>query len=89
MTTIEIGGLYLRPLEETDAPRIAALCNDETLARNTSRLPHPYTLDEARRFIARAKREAETGAEYRFAVCDGDTVVACVGVMPKDGSAVE
>ena len=89
MTRIEIDDLLLRPLEEADAPHIALLCNDETLARNTSRLPHPYTLDEARRFIARAQREVETGAEYRFGVCRNGTLIACVGVMPQDGGAFE
>lgn len=87
MTRIEIDGLLLRPLEGADAPRIALLCNDETLARNTSRLPHPYTLDEARRFIARA--QGEDGTEHRFGVCREGTLIACVGVMPQEGGAFE
>jgi len=89
MATIEIDNLLLRPLEETDAPRIAVLCNDETLARNTSRLPHPYTLEDARRFIERAQREAATGAEYRFGVCNEGTLIACAGVMPQENGDVE
>ena len=89
MTRITIDSLLLRPLEETDAPRIAVLCNDEILVRNTSRLPYPYTIDKARCFIERAQREAAAGAEYRFAVCSDGTLIACVGVMPQESGDAE
>ncbi|NOX94537.1 MAG: GNAT family N-acetyltransferase [Alphaproteobacteria bacterium] len=65
MTILKIKDLTLRPIELADAPRFAELCNDETLARNTSRIPFPYTLEDATNFVNRAIREFDDGAEYR------------------------
>jgi len=48
--------LVLRPVERADAPRFVALCNDIDIARNTARIPQPYTQDDAARFVARAAR---------------------------------
>ena len=81
MAVITIEDLTLRPIVESDAPRIAFLCNDETLTRNTSSLPYPYTLDEARRFVERATRETETGEEYRFAICENGVLIGCIGIF--------
>lgn len=89
MTVITIASLTLRPIELEDAPRVAALCNDETLLRNTSRLPMPYTLDNAEQFVARSMREYANGAEYRFAICQDDALIACAGVMPTGDDIFE
>ncbi|MEO1136948.1 MAG: GNAT family N-acetyltransferase [Pseudomonadota bacterium] len=79
---IKTTGLILRPLARSDAERLAYLCNDKTLARQTSRLPFPYTLENAIEFIERSINEAQTGEEYRFGAYADDTLVACTGVMP-------
>ncbi len=89
MTVITIANLTLRPIEQEDAPRIAALCNDETLLRNTSRLPMPYTLNDAQQFVARSIREYANGAEYRFAICEDAALIACAGVMPTGDGVFE
>ena len=89
MTIITIDNLTLRPIKETDAPRIAELCNDLTLTRNTSRLPYPYTLDYAQSFVARAVREFAEGKEYRFGVCQNKTLIACISVMRSEDRAFE
>ena len=47
MTCIETSRFLLRPFEEGDAAQLAALCNDELIARNTARLPYPYTEEDA------------------------------------------
>ena len=86
MTTLKIKDISLRPIKLADAPRFAELCNDETLARNTSRVPFPYTLEDATNFVNRAIREFDDGAEYRFAVCRAEIIIACTGVM-KTGDA--
>ncbi|WP_170984548.1 GNAT family N-acetyltransferase [Rhodoligotrophos defluvii] len=44
---IETGRLILTPPTFADAPRIAALCNDRTVAENTTRIPHPYSEQDA------------------------------------------
>lgn len=62
--------LVLRPLEPSDAPQIAELAVDREIARNTESIPHPYTEDDARDFIARALVQwgfAETGFHRIYA----------------------
>jgi len=48
----EIPGLRLRPLEATDAPRIAAHCADLEVTRWLSRVPHPSALADAEACLA-------------------------------------
>ena len=84
MTIIYAGDLILRAVEKTDAPRFAFLCNDESLARNTSRIPFPYTLEYARDFVERAAQEMGNEKEYRFAVCRDGEIIACTGVTPVE-----
>lgn len=83
-TTLKIDGLVLRPVERSDAARFAILCNDQLLARNTARIPHPYSIEDARAFVKRAEGEFNSGKEYRFAVCRNDAIVACCGVIPAE-----
>ena len=45
--------IVLRPLREDDALRIQSLVNDFDVVRWMSRIPHPYTVDDARYFIDR------------------------------------
>lgn len=49
--------LVLRPLERTDAPRVAELAGDWEVARWTADIPHPYDAAMARDFIAWAQDE--------------------------------
>ncbi len=84
MTIIHTERFVLRPISDDDAPAFVPLCNDESLARATSRIAHPFTLEDAlayTRHIATARAE---GNEYSFKICDGDDIVACCGAL-KDG----
>ncbi|MBT3334153.1 MAG: GNAT family N-acetyltransferase [Rhodospirillaceae bacterium] len=49
--------LVLRPLERTDAPKVAALAGDWEVARWTLDIPHPYDMTMARDFVAWAQDE--------------------------------
>ena len=89
MTTIISPRLLLRPIRLSDAERFAELCNDESLTRQTSRLPFPYTREHADGFVARAIRELEAGEEYRFAICEDAMLIACCGVMPTSPGVFE
>ena len=89
MIIIKTNRLILRPIKRTDAPRFAALCNDIDIARNTARIPHPYTPDHAREFVDRSAAAFDDGTEYAFAVCRNDEIIACAGVMQMGGGAVE
>ncbi|MBX9777638.1 MAG: GNAT family N-acetyltransferase [Xanthobacteraceae bacterium] len=46
--------LTLRAPRPDDAKAIKALINDRRIAENTASIPHPYTLKDARAFIANA-----------------------------------
>ncbi|WP_425409976.1 GNAT family N-acetyltransferase [Hyphococcus sp.] len=88
MTVIQINRYTLRPMMETDAPVLAGLCNDPAIARNTARIPCPYTLEDARRFVRYIAEAGAAGDEFAFAVCADDRIIACCGVA-KDGGAWE
>jgi RimJ/RimL family protein N-acetyltransferase len=52
--------LTLRAPRLADAEAIAKLVNDRRIAENTARIPHPYSLDDAKQFIAAVnKRDGE------------------------------
>jgi RimJ/RimL family protein N-acetyltransferase len=74
--TLETQRLRLRPLRETDAPAIATHAADLDIARMSSRMPHPYSLDEAKTFLDGVKAcEAPT-----FAIADNnDTLIGTLG----------
>ena len=76
--------LILRGPMVTDAPAIAALACDLNVAGMTGRIPHPYGLNDAEAFIARAQqtdwdREAAWVIEHRvFGLVGG------VGLTPGE-----
>lgn len=45
--------LLLRPGWSDDAAALATALNDENIARNLGRVPHPYTLEDAQAFLGR------------------------------------
>src|SRR5712692_5273031 len=55
--------LVLRAPRLEDAKAIATLANDRRIAENTVRIPHPYTLPDARAFLTAANA---TGDEIVF-----------------------
>jgi RimJ/RimL family protein N-acetyltransferase len=81
--------LVLRGPVVTDAPAIAGLANNLTVAGMTCRLPHPYSLDDAEAFIDRAQsidwdREASWVIEHHsFGVVGGIGLAA--GARPELG----
>lgn len=89
MTIIRTRRFTIRPIEAADAPRWVELCSDIDIARNTARIPHPYTLEDAQGFIAYAEEAMASGAEHIFAVCRDGLAIACAGLTPHEGSACE
>jgi RimJ/RimL family protein N-acetyltransferase len=87
--TITLQDLILRPIEHADAERFAELCNDETLARNTSTIPFPYTIEDAKNFVNQSIHDVDTSAQYRFAVCRAGEIIACTGLMRTEDTAFE
>ncbi len=63
---------YCRPWREADAGASAELCNDPGIARwMRDAFPHPYTLEDARRWIATARSSGDGTAPYHLAIVAG------------------
>lgn len=87
MTIIRTRRLVLRRIESADAPALVKICNDPLIARNTARIPAPYTLKDAQAFIAFAAEAFANGQEFPFIATEDGAIVASCGVMAlKDGT---
>jgi RimJ/RimL family protein N-acetyltransferase len=79
------GEVTVRGLRESDIPAIVAACQDPEIPRWT-RVPSPYTREDAERFLAIAAAEAAAGEGIALAVADaGDRLVGTIGLMELDG----
>ena len=72
----------LRSFREEDAPEIARHANNRNVSmRLRDRFPHPYTLDDARKWIASAQ---DKDPERNFAITVNDLPVGSVGLELQD-----
>ena len=80
--------LDIRPLTLDDLDQHQALTNDETLARNASRLPFPYTMDDARAFLTMKINAWTDGEEFAFGGFAGATLIghASLRLLPEGWS---
>ena len=53
---LETKRLALRAPRLEDAKTVAALANDRRIAENTARIPHPYKVSDAEKFIGGANK---------------------------------
>jgi len=110
MTTIETRVAAARPSLVTqrlrlrfpiaaDAPAVARHADDPGVARNTTGIPIPYTLDQAQAFLERA-RLGDPAREALFAVCltgggggshgdEGAEVIGMLGFHANEDGAIE
>jgi ribosomal-protein-alanine N-acetyltransferase len=81
LPTLETGRLVLRAWTLGDAPVMAQLCNNKVIARYTT-LPHPYSLEDAEKFIAsRAEKFAEKKTlTLAITLRETGEVIGCIGV---------
>jgi RimJ/RimL family protein N-acetyltransferase len=87
--TLTDGVVTLRALREGDVPAIVAACQDPEIPRWTS-VPSPYTVEDARRFLAIAATEAAAGDGLVLAVADAeDRLIGTVGLMDVGGGSAE
>ena len=78
---LETERLTLRAPRLADVKAIARLVNDRRVAENTTRIPHPYRIDDAEQFVASVNRQER---ESVFAiVLDGEVIGMC-GVEPRE-----
>jgi RimJ/RimL family protein N-acetyltransferase len=71
--------LLLRPPEPEDAAAIAARLNNRRIALNTSRVPWPYDLDDARAFIEHA-RTIDDRESIFVVLADREGLIGAIGV---------
>jgi RimJ/RimL family protein N-acetyltransferase len=77
--------LLLQPVQMADAAAIAALACEFDVARMTARMPHPYTIDDARDWIGQIAGSGETV----FAIAHDGELIGCAGYMPLDDARAE
>ena len=89
---IEGGSVTLRPFEQRDATRIVEACSDERSAYFLSRLPRPYTHDDALAYLEDSREVLARGEAVRWAVSDpaGDQLVGTISLFDiKPGHEAE
>jgi RimJ/RimL family protein N-acetyltransferase len=75
--------LVLRAPSASDVPAMVKFAGDRRVAENTARIPHPYGVADAERFLAEANRQSG-GATFAV-VLDGAMVGACgIEVRPDE-----
>jgi len=87
MCILESERLLLRPPGRRDIPAIVPLANDFDVAKNLSRLPHPYTAQDGENFVVMAEEKRAAGTDFSFAITrksDG-AFIGCTGLHLKDG----
>src|SRR5258705_12491171 len=84
---LETGRLLLRPPRAADISHFVPLLKDFDVAKNLSRVPHPYTEDDACAFVVSASHGWSSGEDLAFAIlrkAPGAYIGIC-GVHPARG----
>jgi RimJ/RimL family protein N-acetyltransferase len=85
--TLATARLALREPRPDDAPALARLVDDLDVARMTTAIPHPYSLDMAEAFLARMARR-DRAREALFAIdLPGHGFAGLLGFHPADAVA--
>ncbi len=79
--------LILRPLEEKDATPMTALASDIRVAERLSRLPHPYSLKDATKYIAFSQEGIKKGTHVCLAIIrkQDQTLMGVIGLEESLG----
>lgn len=82
---IETARLRIRSLRDDDLADLVALIDNWEVARWVSSVPHPYTEEDGRKWIALVRHDHATGRPRRFAIAlrETDRLIGGVGL---DGS---
>jgi [ribosomal protein S5]-alanine N-acetyltransferase len=80
--TITTERLLLRHPTTQDAPGIARFAHDERIARMTLRVPYPYTIEEAHKWIALVAEGLATGTSCMMLITlrDGGAAAGSLGL---------
>jgi len=86
MIYAETERLRLRAMEERDMARVAELIGDWDVAKWLTRVPYPYSIDDARWWLDRVGPGYVSGEPEFFVIADGtdDSVMGGVGLHPRN-----
>jgi len=76
--TLQTDRLTLRPFRLEDAAAVAGYCGDWDVARMTTRIPHPYGIDDATKWI---EGHASEPAELRFCIEVAGAPAGAIGLI--------
>lgn len=78
--------LVLNAFTPADVPQLVPLANRREIAATTLAIPHPYTEDDARRFLALVELEHRNGSALTLAIrlAEGPTLVGAIGLKDID-----
>jgi RimJ/RimL family protein N-acetyltransferase len=88
---LESERLILREPWASDIAAMVPLANDYDVAKNLSKMPHPYTEADAEAFVTRATDCRAKGTDFNFAILrkpDG-ALLGMTGAHLRDGGAFE
>jgi RimJ/RimL family protein N-acetyltransferase len=82
--TLKTDRLLLRPVADEDLVPIARLANNRRIARYLSRVPWPYTPDDARTFLDHTRTLGDDGAIYAI-TAPGQGMIGITGYEQAGG----
>ena len=82
-TVIETKSLRLRRPSRDDVGSIAALASEWEVAKQTGRIPHPYTaIDDAEQWLATVMQDGAEETAFVITVIDRNAVAGAIGLAP-------
>lgn len=79
--TLETPRLFLRWPKASDAAAIVTLAGDRRVAEMTARIPHPYPVDEATKFIIAVRNANADGNQLMLAICTRTNPERLIGMI--------
>ena len=67
---LETPRLRLRPLEDSDRSAIQQAAAARAISDTMISIPHPYPVDEAKRYIAKKQAERDAGLSYAYVIVE-------------------
>jgi RimJ/RimL family protein N-acetyltransferase len=83
---LETERLTLRAPRLEDAKAVAQLANDRRIAENTARIPHPYSLADAEKFIGSVN---QADSEIAFLITREKAVLGACGIRMSESEPPE
>ena len=88
MDQIETERLLLRPMRETDAPRLVKLANRPEIAHMLASMPHPYSLSDAEDFLDAVRALPANAGNFAITLKDApDELIGGIGYGPPANRA--